>query len=322
MPDEIKAPVVPDPTVETPADETLIDNPRAEIEKAIITENETIPDPVLDEPEKAEVAEEKAPEAQPLSEVDRIKQAVQKRIDKVVAKQKSAEERLAEAEAELARLRANPQTPVDPSKKDEAPTIEQVEAYIIKMAEEGNKKEEIAATRYLIKLEKEAAIKEVEERQNKQQTEAKQRADRENAALLELAKDYVIYDKEGKPDMKSDLTLANQKGKLFQVAMALYQDPELHKLYYNDPDRATGLRRATADAYREIHQQGLITTPKDSVVETIKRTPRQSLADPDAVEVDESPVQSTHVLSDADKVREEIKLRNKLRNSRIPSQRG
>lgn len=319
MPEEVKAPVVPEPKkVETPADEPIIDNPRAAVEKQVIAENETFDEPEVDDTvvETAEVAKETAPEAQPISEVDRIKAAVQKRIDKVVAQKKSTEERLAEAEAEIARLRANPNAPVADKKDDAPPTIEQVEAYIIKMAEEGNKKEEIAATRYLIKLEKEAAIKEVEERQTKQQTEAQAKIQRENAALLDLAKDYIVYDEKGQVDMKSDLTLANQKGKLFEVTMALYNDPELHKLYYNDPDRAAGLRRATADAYREIHQQGLIKTPKVDVVET-RRVPRQVLADPDAVEVEEAPASSKPtLLSDADKVREEIKARNRMRNSR------
>ena len=316
MSDEQKVTEAPDQVVKAPADEPLIDNRRAAVENAIIAENaQEVP---LAEPE-AEVKVEPKPDApKELSEVERIKQSVQKRIDKVVAKQKSAEEQLVEAQAEIARLKA---TPTQEAKKDDAPpTIEQVEAYIIKMAEEGNKKEEIAATRYLIKLEKEAAIKEVEDRQNKIKQEGQARADRENQALLDLAKDYIVLDDKGQVDMKSDLTLANQKGKLFEIAMGLYNDPELHKTYYNDPDRANGLRRAVSDAYREIHQQGLLSNaPKVDGLET-RRITRQVLADPDATSADETPTQSTPpILSDADKVREEIKQRNKLRNSRIPS---
>ena len=315
---EAKVTVAPDQVVETTADETLIDNPRAAIEKQVITENETIPEvPKEESTESTQAAEavEPKPESkeQPVSEVDRIKQAVQKRIDKVVAKQKSAEEQLAEAHAEIARLKST--SPNIVVKDDKEPTIEQVEAYIIKMAEEGNKKEEIAATRYLIKLEKESAIREVEERQGKTQREAQAKVDRENSALLELAKDYVVYDEKGQPDMKADLTLSNQKGKLFEIAMGLYNDPELHSQYYNDPDRAIGLRRAVADAYREIHQQGLLRTPKVEI-ETRRRP---VLADPDAV-VEDSTVQTpSHDLSDAEKVREEIKQRNRLRNSRKAS---
>jgi len=309
------------PEKKVSADESLIDNPRAAVENAIITKNET-PDAQEDvEDVPPAKVQEKAEEAPQLSEVDRIKQAVQKRIDKVVAKQKSAEEQLAEANAEIARLRSNPVPSEKPTPKDNTPpTVEQVEAYILKMREEGNAKEEIAATRYLIKLEKEAAIKEVQEEQSRIKQEGEARLQRENAALLDLAKDYIVYDDKGQVDMKHDLTLANQKGKLFEVTMALYNDPELHKLYYNDPDRASALRRATADAYREIHQQGIIKTPKETGIETV-RNQRMSLAEPDATDTDETPQQSTsgNLLSDADKVREEIKNRNKLRNSRRPS---
>lgn len=317
MTDEVKVPETPVET-KVSADESLIDNPRAAVEKAVITFNET-PDTQVEEvveetPKKEEVVEEP-----PVSEIDRIKQSVQKRINQVVAQKKSAEEQLAEAQAEIARLKASPKSDTPTDKKDDAPTIEQVEAYIIKMAEEGNKKEEIAATRYLIKLEKEAAVKEVEERQQKTREEAQAKVTRENNALLDLAKDYVVYDDKGKPDLKSDLTLANQKGKLFEVAMSLYKDPELHALYYNDPDRAMGLRRAVADAYREIHQQGLIkNTPKVDSIET-RRVTRQVLADPDAVEAEEQAPANPNLLSDADKVREEIKSRNKMRNSRRAS---
>ena len=322
---EVKVPDAP----KASADESLIDNPRAAIETAVITENETVPKRLEEESTESkptgEPAESKSEsqESKPLSEVERIKLVVQKRIDKVVAKQKSAEEQLAEAQVEIARLKAQSSVASDQKvdRKDDAPpTIEQVEAYIIKMREEGNVKEEIAAQRYLIKLEKESAIKEVEERQSNIRKEAEARSQRENQALLDLAKDYIVLDDKGQVDMKSDLTLANQKGKLFEIAMGLYNDPELHKLYYNDPDRANGLRRAVSDAYREIHQQGLIKdTPKVDGVET-RRVTRQVLADPDATDTDDTPTQSqsSNLLSDADKVREEIKQRNKMRNSRIP----
>lgn len=303
-----KEEVKPEVSEEAP----LIVNPREALEDAVTAKNNTfVPEEVV------ESKPEETPELKPEAELDnfaKMKANVQKRIDKVVAKQKSAEEQLAEAQAEIARLKSTPNA--TPDKKDDAPpTIEQVEAYIIKMAEEGNKKEEIAATRYLIKLEKEAAIKEVEERQANIKKEAESRAQRENQALLDLAKDYIVYDDKGQVDMKSDLTLANQKGKLFETAMALYNDPELHREYYNDPDRAMGLRRAVQDANRELHAQRLIT-PKVNRAEVPVR--RQFLADPDAVEIEDAPVQSSAPLSDADKVREEIKQRSKMRNSRTP----
>lgn len=299
--------------------ETLIENPRAAIENAVIAENET---PNVTEPQEEtkseETPKEETPEAVSESDpIENIKKSVQKRINQVIAQKKSVEDRLAEAEAELARLKSTPKPEVAEKKDDAPPTIEQVEAYIIKMAEEGNKKEEVAATRYLIKLEKEAAIREVEERQVKIKQEADSRIQRENQALSELAKDYIAYDANGQVDMRSDLTLANQKGKLFETAMALYNDAELHKTYYSDNDRALGFRRAVQDASRELHAQGLVKTPKVEGIEAIRRTPRVALADPDGVEAEETPTQSnSSSLSDAEKVREEIKQRNRMRNSR------
>jgi len=328
MTEEPKAAETPDKP-EVSADESLIDNPRQKVEEEVITQNELVPEKETAPEEKLEVkTEEKKLDSEgkkldaSLSEVDRIKASVQKRINQVVAQKKTREDELAEARAEIQRLKSQkPEaTPASDKKDDTPPTIEQVEAYILKMAEEGNKKEEIAATRYLIKLEKEAAIKEVEDRQANIKREAEDRSRRENDALLDLAKDYIAYNDKGEVDMSHDLTLANQKGKLFQVAMALYNDPELHKLYYNDPDRPTALRRATADAYRELHQQGIIKTPKDDGLEAMRRNKR-SLAEPDATEIEDVTSTGSNLLSDAEKVREEIKLRNQLRNSRKPSSR-
>ena len=313
MADDVKVPEAPVEEPKAPEEAPLIDNPRAAIEDAITEKNNTfVETPVEDAP--ADKPVEEKPTEEP-DQFAKMKANVQKRIDKVVAKQKSAEEQLAEANAEIARLKASPTQEGKP-KDDAPPTIEQVEAYIVKMAEEGNKKEEIAATRYLIKLEKEAAIKEVEDRQVKMKQEGDAKIQRENQALLDLAKDYISYDGQGHVDMKSDLTLANQKGKLFQTAMALYNDPQLHKEFYNDPDRAMGLRRAVQDANRELHAQGLITTPKVDVVET-RRVARQVLADPDAVTAEDTPSPpNSNLLSDAEKVRDEIRQRSRLRNSR------
>lgn len=317
MTDAIKVPEVPN-KVETSDAETLIENPREAIEKKIIAENEV---PSVEETVEATEVAEPVTETPADDPIAKIKESVQKRIDKVVAKQKSAEEKLAEAEAELARLRANPATTANTAvpKDDTAPpSLEQVEAYILKMREEGNAKEEIAATRYLIRLEKEQAIKAVQEEQVKAQRDAETKATRENQALLDLAKDYVVYDDKGQVDMKSDLTLSNQKGKLFTTAMALYNDNELRKTFYNDEDRALAFRRAVQDANRELHAQGLLKTPKVVSFEKAPRTQREVLADPDASFEEEAPTQNSNSLSDAEKVRAEILQRQKLRNSRRP----
>jgi len=317
-----------DQTPETTDDESLIDNRRAELENIVIADNEVVPEKVdtdesvPDEVEETEVKpEEEKTEIESTDPVDRIKKAVQKRIDKVVAQKKSAEEELSEARAEIARLKqSKPEVP--DSSPATPPTLEQVEAYIIQMREEGNTKEEIAATRYLIKLEKDTAIEEFRQEQVKAQTQTKEVNDKQLSEWTELCRDYASYTSEGKPDPTSELDLNNQKGLLYTTALSLYNDKELHADYYNNPNVIHGFRRAVADAYREIHQQGLVSnTPKENTVLREKRTPKLSLADPDAeVAEDSTQSSSANSLSDADRVREEIKARNKNRYFRkVPS---
>lgn len=319
MTDENKAPEAPVEEVkpEAPADGSLIENRRAEIEKLVQSENETVPEnPDAPEPAKAEEPEEKPEPEKPEDPLERIKKSVQKRIDKVVAQKKTLEEELAETKAELDRLKAR--VP-EPQSDDSPPTVEQVEAYIVKMREEGNVKEEVAAMRYLVKLEKEQALKEVRETQTKAQKEESAKKERELASWADLQRDYVAYDSVGNPDLKSDLTLSNQNGLLYKTALSLYNDKDLHADFYNDPNVINGFRRAVADAYREIHQQGLIKqTPKGQLTET-RRVPRPVLADPDAEVVEDTAPQSVP-LSDAEKVREEIRARKNNRYIRKLSQ--
>jgi hypothetical protein len=291
---------------ETPAEESLIDNPRAAVENAVIAEGGQVlptPEPEVVEPE-VKVEEPKAEEDDPIK---RIKDSVQKRIDKVVAQKKSVEEELAEAKAELERLKNGTKAPeTTPTTKDDAPpTIEQIEAYIIKMREEGNVKEEIAATRYLIKVEKELAIKEVTEAQTKTVREAEAQKAKQLNDWTMLSKDYETA------DPKDEMNLSNQNGILYKTALALYNDKQLHADNYNDPNVINGFRRAVADAYREIHQQGLVKTPKGEVAE--KKSLRAMLADPSTQMPEEITPSPTTTLSDAEKVREEIKSRNKNR---------
>jgi len=306
--DDVKVPEVPVVVKpETPAEESLIDNPRAAVENAVIAEGQNV---AVAEPEEVVT-----PVVEPTKEDDpiqKIKDSVQKRIDKVVAQKKSVEEELAEAKAELERLKNGqkniPET--TPTTKDDAPpTIEQIEAYIIKMREEGNVKEEIAATRYLIKVEKELAIKEVTEAQTKVARDAEAQKAKQLNDWTMLSKDYETA------DPKDELNISNQNGILYKTALALYNDKQLHADNYNNPDVIQGFRRAVADAYREIHQQGLIKTPKGEVVE--RKSLRAMLADPSTDSIAEEPTQSpSNSLSDTEKVREEIRARNKNRFKR------
>lgn len=313
--DDVKVTEAPAESKASDVENPLIDNRRAEIEKLVIADNET--PRAQENPEApAEVVEKKeepvvSDEAVSDDPIERMKKSVQKRIDKVIAKSKSTEERLAEAEAELERLRTGrvaPETALT-TKDDAPPTIEQIEGYIIKMREEGNVKEEIAATRYLIKVEKELAIKEVTETQSKSVREAEAQKAKQLQDWTMLSKDYETA------SPKDELNLSNQNGILYKTALALFNDKELHAEHYNNPDVIQGFRRAVADAYREIHQQGLIkTTPKGEIAE--KKSIRAMLADPSTDSVAEEIPSPSNSLSDAEKVRDEIKARNKSRFKR------
>lgn len=306
MTDEVKVPEVPvELTNETPV-ETAVDNPRAKLESQLIPETEVVTEEVKTPEVKAEEATE--------DPIERIKKATQKRIDKLTAKSKSAEEELIELRAENERLKANPKEEVkaekDQVKDDAPPTVEQVEAYIVKMAEEGNKKEEVAAIRYLIKLEKESALKEIEDKNNKSVNLAEQEKSQQLRDWTDLAKDYEVFDADGKIDLASDMTLSNQKGLLYKLSLDNYNDKKKHADRYNNPNVIEGFRRAVADAYRQIKDyEG--QTPREEKVVAPKRNNKAILADPSA-DFEEDNTPTSNSLSDAEKVRAEINARKKI----------
>lgn len=316
MEEEIKVSEAPaELTPEATGGESSADSRRAEIEKLVMESNDAPPEKTEDlEAGKEPKAEEKPAEVEE-DPVEKIKKSVQKRIDKVVAQKKSVEEELAETKAELERLKSG-QKPQEVPKDDTPPTPEQVEAYIAQMQEEGKWKEAAAATRYLVKLEKEIALKEVESAQEKTRKESEAVSNRQLQEWAELQRDYEVYTAGGAIDSKHDLTIANQNGLLYKTALALYNDKELHARKYNDSNVIQGFRRAAADAFREIHNKGLIKTPKGE--SQVPRTQRVALAEPGAEASEEIslPAQS---LSGPDMVREEIKNREKNRYvRRIP----
>ena len=95
--DEVKVPEAPVETDKATADESLIDNPRAAVENALIAEAQVAP--AVETPEEKVEPTVEEPKAE--DPIQKIKDSVQKRIDKVVAQKKSVEEELAEAKAEL-----------------------------------------------------------------------------------------------------------------------------------------------------------------------------------------------------------------------------
>jgi len=318
MENEVKVTEAPAPEtveqVKAPVD-VVIDNPRARVE-AQLAKNAEAEKTEVAQPEKVEVPEVVSEEVVE-DPIERIKKATQKRIDKVVAQKKSAEEELVEARAEIERLRLQSknevkEVPKEQVKDDAPPTPEQVEAYIALKQEEGNWKEAAAAMRYLVKLEKEMALKEIEEKNNKSVNVAEQERQQQLREWTDLAKDYEVQDDSGKVNPKDEMNLNNKDGLLFKLATDYYNDKSKHAERYNNPNIMQGFRRAVADAYRDINEH-YRRTPREEKVEVPKRNSRAMLADPSADYEDSSSNTQPSSLSDAEKVRAEINARNKRR---------
>lgn len=303
---EIKVPEVPAPEKEmVETTEPVLESRREEVEKAVALAND-IPTEVKTEVEEPKIESKEKEEI--LDPVERVKKASQKRIDKVIAQKKSAEEELAEARAEIERLKA----PKEEKVQDDKPVTQaQVKAYIAKCQREGNFEEATEAIDYLTEMKKNEAIKNLQEEQKTTQTKTAAETSRQNAEMKLLANDYVVYDESGKPDIKSDMTLANQNGLLFKLAMDYFNDKDRHAEMYNDPNVVNGFRRAVNHAYIDITEHNRINrlTPKGEVTE--RRDTKKVLADPDANFSEEVPESNNKSLSEADVAREEIKNRKK-----------
>lgn len=320
IPEEVK-----DTPKQTPEDQTV--SARSQIENQVIEDNAKIPEPLVEEPSEPEKkSEEETPKETPHSEpetkedpVDRIKKSVQKRIDKEVAKRKTLEEQLAEKEAELERLRKPGQEPKNADTKRE-PTDAEIQAALKKAREDGDVDFEVQILNYAIERKAnqiaDQRVKAIEERTSTQT--AKQKKQQED--WIALNSDYLVRDESGNADINHPLSLTNQKGLLYTTALSLYQDKDLRQSLYNDPDSIQGFRRAVSDAYREIMQQGLYKPVKKEVADdTPKRNPTQQLAEPSSDADDGIQTQRVTQMSDAEKVREEIKARQNYRKKRSRS---
>jgi len=84
--------------------------------------------------------------------------------------------------------------------------------------EEGNVKEEIAATRYLIKVEKDMAIRKVKESQTKSFKEAE--AQRVSNSMIGRCSQKIMRQR----IQKIELNLSNQNGILYKTALASYNE--------------------------------------------------------------------------------------------------
>lgn len=303
-------------------------NPREAIEAALIAKNaepyplesdetEATPAPAKDKAEEKQTQEELS------NPSEKVKAEMLKRINKVTARAKSAEERLAELEAENQRLREGreskePTAEVKPTPSEKRePTMEECEAALEKAFAEGDHKFAAQVTKYMAELTAKSQRAEAEKALNERSAKQTEAQKKQLADWTNLCRDFEPTDAEGKVDMKHPLNLSNQQGLLYKTALDLFQDKDL-KTKYAGYDTITGFRLAVNDAYRGIMEQGLYKPVRETakVVGEERVTRRQVLAEPDSDGDDSAPSQPNVIMSDADKVREEIKDRQRNRLKR------
>jgi hypothetical protein len=316
-PKEVPSEIVQEAPKEAPKEEPKELSPRELAEQALEpkeeVKEESSPEPAKETPPKQD---EKTPDETSIPE--QIKAKIQKRIDKVTARAKTAEERVAELEAENERLRKGeikPEVAQDPKRE---PTDAEIRAALIKAKQDGDVEFEVQIIEFMAdrkaKAERLAAEKQFEERQSKQtQATAQQQKD-----WVDLNRDYE--------SKNTELNLANQQGTLYKTAMALFMDKELQASHYNDPNRIMAFRRAVADAHREIMENNLLgnrnpgnetngrSEEPSSKSEARKRT---QLAEPSSEVSEETTPSSSKVESEADVIANEIKRRKKFQEERF-----
>lgn len=326
MSDEVKGALEQPEVVETTQTAPEPVNPREAIEAAVIAKNAEIPTLESDETEAPPTPTKDAAEVeqtpQELSNPsERVKAEMLKRINKVTARAKSAEERLAELEAENQRLREGRESKgekveAQPTEKRE-PTMEECRKALAKAASEGDWDFHAQITEYMADAKAKAQREEAEKSYREQTSKQTEAQKKQLADWTNLCRDYEPMDAEGKVDAKHPLNLSNQQGLLYKTALDLFQDKDL-KQKYAGYDTITGFRLAVNDAYRGIVEQGLYKPVRETakVVGEERPTRRQVLAEPDSDGDDSTPSQSNVHMSDADKVREEIKDRQRNRYKR------
>lgn len=276
----------------------------AELEKPI-------EDDEVEEETKEETKEE--PEEEPAKEPEKEETKGKDPIESMKAKMKGKEEEIKEAP--------------EPAKKSDEPSIDQIYSYIDKMDEtiwsdDASHEEKVEARaekrraeRYLIKREREDAIRSIQEENTRRYEESKQ----QQKELNDLISDYSTK------DIDSPYNLSNTNSKLYQTALALYQDKELNEKYYSDKNKISGFRRAVSDAFRELktlEDKGELKVSKAKKEPTNKTERndriRSELGSPGAESAEEvSDVSTKAPLTDTEKVKQEIRERNKFKTERM-----
>lgn len=293
--------------------------------------NESIRESVKETAPVKEVApkEDKKAEAEPAQkpetdDIDRLKQRVEKRIGREVAKRKSLEDELTETRQRLAELETQvqrtvigntedrvQQTKEVKTEKDEdrEPTDQEIATALQKARVEGNVVFELEILKYLMDRTKKQAIQEQEalvKEQQKKQAEV-------NAKFTQLVMDYTVFDDAGEIVADSPLNLNNKESLLYKTAVQLYKDPELNRQFYTG-DQVEGFRRAVGDAYRELVELGYERMPKKAEKPQSESRAKKQLASPDA----EAPDEPAQVRSSTpqDEIALEMKRRNQFHGER------
>lgn len=305
-------------------------NPREALEAMVMAKNEEVRPFESDETEAPVAPKKEEASVEPTQEelsnpTERVKSEMLKRINKLTARTKSAEEELAELRAENERLKrvetkTEAKAEVKESKPEEKrdPTDAEIDAAYEKALSEGDHKFAAQIARYLAER---TANRIADERIKQVESKTALQSEAQKKQLndwVTLCRDYEPTTEDGKVDMKHPLNLSNQNGLLYKTALDLFQDKDL-KVKYAGYDTMTGFRIAVNDAYREILEQGLYKPVRESakVVSEPKQVRKPVLAEPDSDGADDSAPRNENLMSDADKVREEIKDRQRNRFKRV-----
>ena len=278
------------------------------------------PDPGKEEEKKDPESE---PEEQEKPEVDSVQEKINKRIGKEVAKRKSAEERLADLEAENVRLKEKPDDKIDEKKE---PTDAQIDAAYEKALEDGDHKYATEIMRYSIEKARKDALAEAKSENNK----ISKANDETRNKWVTLIKDNTVYSDKEKTqiDFEHPLNLNNQNSALYKTSMSYMQDKELSKSHgYDNSDKILGFRLAVNDARRDLMElvdEGKLSltahkngdkTKKEKLDIKPKQSKKSALAIP-TTESSETETVSTP-RNQSDKAHDEISRRTKLKEARM-----
>lgn len=215
-------------------------------------------EPIAEETSPAETDDEQESVEDFLDNTEK-KDPMQKRIDQLVARAKSAEERLQAAEAKL-------ETPK--SDKQEF-TKTQLKTAMKKAWEDGDPDLMMDIMDYRVEQVKTSLRKEYEDEQKKYVEQAKSR----NNEWTNVVESYGYLSAPDEPEIyegaRTELDLKNAQSLLYQVATYFFNNPdEKTRQYYQQPG---GQKLAVADALTQILRKRRGLAPKDKEKDKLKR---------------------------------------------------